>query len=78
MAKINFSEYGISGKKRGICPKCGKMAVRSKRFYQTLNPFNKNKSGEIKTIEEILKECNERLSAWRREPVYHAKCVDQE
>ena len=74
MTKINFQEYGINGKKTGTCPRCKKKVVRSIKFYQTQNPFNINKDGQPKSVKEILDECKEKLSAWKKEPTFHAKC----
>jgi len=75
--RVNFQEYGASGKKSGTCPKCGKKATRSNKFWQTQNPFNKNAEGHIKSAQEIMAECKEKLFAWKREPVFHAKCEQE-
>ncbi len=74
--RVNFKEYGASGKKSGTCLKCGKKASRSKKFFQTQSQFNTNGQGEMKSIEEIHKENQERLFAWKEELVYHSKCED--
>lgn len=71
---VNFNEISLHSQKSGTCPMCRTPARRSKKFYQTLNPFNKNKNGFIKTREEILKELKEEINQWHKEPVYHAKC----
>jgi hypothetical protein len=39
--------------KNGKCSICSKPMKRQTTFYQTLNPFNKNKNGSIKTRQEI-------------------------
>ena len=77
MAIVNFKEYGVSGKKSGICPKCGKRATRSAKFWQTQNPFNKNSDGRIKSIDDIMEENRQELFKWKKEPVYHAKCENR-
>ena len=74
--KVNFKEYGVTGKKTGICPKCGKKASRSKKFWQTQNQFNTNDQGEMKSIKEIQAENSQELKSWKKEPVFHAKCED--
>ncbi len=76
MQRVTFKEYGASGTKQGICPKCKEKASRSKKFSQTQSQFNTNGKGEMKSIEEIHKENQKRLFAWKKEPVYHAKCED--
>ena len=76
MQRVTFKEYGVTGKKTGICPKCKRKASRSKRFWQTQNPFNKNDHGDTKSVDEILKENSQELKAWKKKPVFHAKCED--
>jgi hypothetical protein len=74
MVSVTFRPLRYYGRKSGMCPKCGKPAKRRKIFEQTLNPFNRNKSGEIKTPTEIYDELRVDLRQWESEPVYHAKC----
>ena len=73
---VKFKKHAITGRKSGICPECGKRASRSKEFWQTENPFNKNDKGEQKAMREILTENSQSLKAWKKEPVFHAKCED--
>jgi hypothetical protein len=41
--------------------KDGRRRQKTEKFYQTVNPFNKNKDGSLKTREQIYKEvCQER------------------
>jgi len=72
--RINFEEISIFGEKSGICTQCGKKASRKRKFWQTINPFNKNKDGSQKSKEDILKECINARDNWLREPVFHVKC----
>ena len=72
--KIKFNEHGVTGRKSGVCPKCGNRASRQIRIYQTYNPFNKDNDGNVKSAGQILDECCDDLLSWKREPVYHAKC----
>lgn len=67
-----FQEVGLGGKKRFKCA-CGKRVVRSRRFYQTLNPYNKNKDGSVKTQGQIMSECSAQFVAWQKvsEPCQH-------
>ncbi len=43
----------------------GKLVARTKTFYQTLNPFNKNKDGSIKNREQIQKELLLEIKGWQ-------------
>lgn len=45
------------------CDDCGRTLRRTAKVYQTLNPFNKNAAGEVKTQSEIRAENRERLPA---------------
>jgi hypothetical protein len=74
MTRVTFDEVYLYADKSGTCEKCGKPARRAKKFWQTLNPFNKNSEGLVKSRQEIYTELNHEISAWRKEPVLHAKC----
>jgi len=74
MRTINYSKIGFVCKKSGICPICKKRATRSKEFYQTINPYNKNKDGTVKDGGDIMEEENIKADRWKELPVYHAKC----
>ncbi|WP_216674650.1 hypothetical protein, partial [Enterobacter hormaechei] len=51
-----FDEVSTFAEKSGKCDVCGKACKRREKFYQTLNPFNKNPDGSVKTHQEIRKE----------------------
>ncbi len=72
--RYTFPAIGFTAKKSGICPTCGKRATRSKRFEQTLNPFNKDKDDCIKTEGQIHIENKIAAEKWEKESVYHARC----
>jgi len=76
--RIKFDEIPYYAEKVGRCEACGRSASRTKRFFQTLNPFNKNEQGLPKTQEEILNELRLEAEAWEKEPIFHAKCEKAE
>ena len=45
-----------------ICSKCGKKRSKSITVEHTVNPFNKNRNGSVKSREEVARDVNERLS----------------
>lgn len=49
---------------RGKCPNCGKTVTRSKQFWMTVNPFNRNPDGSVRTAEEIRADVNAEADAW--------------
>ncbi len=74
MAHINFQEVSIIGEKSGKCQCCKKSCRVKKKFYQTLNPFNRNSDGFVKSRQEIMKEINSERENWMSQPVKHKKC----
>ncbi len=71
---MTFIEMGFKTSKSGVCPKCGKRATRANHFYQTLNPFNKNADGTLKSSAEIIAEEREKSKVWKALPTFHARC----
>lgn len=71
---ISFREYVLTGVKNGICPVCGRKSRRVKKFCQTQNPFNKNKDGVMKSMTEIIAECEIERELWMSDPCFHVKC----
>lgn len=74
--KHRFSEVAISAEKQVSCTKCKKRLKRRKRFYQTLNPFNKNKAGYPKSREEIFAELNKEAAIWKVTPETCQACQE--
>ncbi|MFZ3592250.1 hypothetical protein [Streptomyces sp. BH104] len=58
------------------CTVCGKKTRRQRTFMQTLNPFNKNTEGQVKTLPEIMRELVAQATRWQAEPEMHPKCED--
>lgn len=69
-----FEEVSIIRERSGKCDVCGKQCKRREKFYQTLNPFNKNKDGSVKTYQEIRKELEQRAIDWSLGSLKHVKC----
>lgn len=53
MTTYKFKPIMHRRQKSGVCPNCGIRVVRTQTFYQTDNPFNKNKDGSVRTPEQI-------------------------
>lgn len=77
MTQVPFSEVFIHAAKSGTCAACGKRAHRKKKFWQTLNPFNKNAAGFPKSSGEVYEELSKASSAWMKAGVQHSKCEVQ-
>lgn len=52
----------------GKCPICGKRTQRLKTFTQTVNPFNKNPDGTVKTRAEVSESVKSQAKAWNPPP----------
>ncbi|MDO6489280.1 hypothetical protein Q4503_16415 [Colwellia sp. 6_MG-2023] len=60
--QYNFTEVSIKGVKKW--KEDGKNKQKTKKFFQTLNPYNRNSDGDIKTRAEILKEITKERDEW--------------
>jgi hypothetical protein len=72
--RTTFSKVEICSSKSGICPICKKRAERRKTFCQTVNPWNTDSEGNMKTREIINSELRVECRAWKSKPVLHARC----
>lgn len=61
-------EHPVS--KTAKCVECGKRLRRQTTVSQTLNPYNKNANGRVKTRQEILAELAVKAKEWQDEPVW--------
>ncbi len=70
-----FEEVSSTGYKTIPCAgECGRRLRRQKKFSQTLNPFNKNAVGMMKTEDEILDELVDQIKEWQSESELCKKC----
>jgi hypothetical protein len=61
--KVYFNEISVKGVKKWVGDD-GKKHQLTKKFYQTVNPFNKNADGKVKTGAEIWTEILEERKKW--------------
>jgi len=61
MSIIHFEEIRQSIQVKGICQKCSKRRSRTVSAGMTVNPFNKNPDGTVRTRSEIYNAVNEKL-----------------
>ena len=64
-----FTEVSIRAEKSSKCITCGKKRKRIRRFWQTLNPFNKKADGTPKNASDIREEEIINARAWKKEPI---------
>jgi hypothetical protein len=66
MPTYTFEEIRWSSGRRNLkCRTCGKRFTRSRTFTQTINPFNRNADGQVKTRSEIYTELRAEAEAWQ-------------
>ena len=78
MPTYRFREIKHQASKNLPCPGCGKKLRRQRTFMQTLNPFNKNADGQVKTELEIVRELNATAAEWEAKPETHDACQSGE
>lgn len=59
----NYEEIRAYRQKTGTCPGCGKRVVRKFTTTQTVNPFNKNPDGTVRTKAEVRAAVNAQADA---------------
>lgn len=65
--KQTFQEVKVKAVKRWVDVN-GKKRQQTKTFMQTINPFNRDDEGRIKTYSQISKELSTMADAWMKEP----------
>lgn len=50
------------------CPACGRKVRRQRTFQQTINPWNKNADGTVKTSFEVLRAVRIQAKEWQEQP----------
>jgi len=68
-----FEEIKKSVKKSINRQECGKKFYRQTTICQTLNPYNKDSNGKLKTRELIQKELEKEAAEWKPDIIYDCK-----
>lgn len=71
-----FVEHKLPASKSVPCAVCGKKIRRQRIFSQTLNPFNKNPDGTVKSVTDIYRQLNIQANEWKTEPETHPGCEE--
>lgn len=61
--RVHFEEISVKATKKWKDVN-GRQRQCTKKFFQTLNPFNKNKDGSIKSRSDIMIEITASRDAW--------------
>jgi hypothetical protein len=76
MTKIIFEIVKLRGIKNCKCELCNKSLRKQKTFSQTINPFNKNKKGWVKTKDEIINELKSLIETWKENKEFCENCLN--
>ena len=74
MSTYRFQKVSARGQRSGVCPECGKRGRRTRMFWQTVSPFNKNGDGNPKTRIQIGNEVSLQALVWAEGQFVHAGC----
>ena len=72
--RVVFQEVSYPGIKTGKCTVCNKTVTRRKKFWSTINPFNKNNDGTVKNYDQVREQVFAKRREWMDEPIKHVKC----
>lgn len=61
---VRFQEVKHTEKRKGKCLICGKQNTRCKTFMNTINPFNKDKDGNVKQYSQVLGDVINKGKKW--------------
>lgn len=71
--RYSFDQVQKTRIKDGVCPICKRATTRQKRFEQTINPYNLNEAGQVKSRDEVEADVEAEADAW--EPDFtHERC----
>ena len=71
MTRYTFNEVAVKGVKRWKDPVSSKPRQETRKFWQTINPFNRNADGTHKTREQIMIEIKRERDEWLAVPPAH-------
>ena len=73
VTRHDFDLITLTGQWYGKCPVCGVRTRKQIRFEQTINPWNLNPDGTMKTRADIYRELGAEVKAYKPD-FRHEKC----
>lgn len=73
-----YERITLTGFKRVSCSVCGKRLARQLTVGQTLSPFNKDETGQLKTVDQINDELRKDIVQWKTEQETCRSCQNKE
>lgn len=71
---ITFEEVSQLAVRKGVCDVCGKRGRRQRTFTMTINPWNKNPDGTVRTRAEVKAANRAKAQEWQGDPFVHPTC----
>lgn len=71
--RYDFEVVAAHRTRQGQCPICGRTVRRSRTFEMTVNPFNRNEDGTVRTRGEVQAAVEDKADAWSPD-FRHAFC----
>ena len=68
MTTYVYQQVKHTAKRRVTCEECGLKFNRQRTFTQTVNPFNKNPDGSVKTFMEVMAAVRVKAALWEADP----------
>lgn len=59
-----YDKITATRRRSGKCPECGRRTARSHTETMTVNPFNKNPDGSVRTPAEVRLAVEAKADAW--------------
>jgi hypothetical protein len=69
MTVYRYEEMRSTTRRRVTCKQCGTKFNRQRTFTQTVNPFNRNDGGTVKTRREVWRAVSAAAAAWQPDPL---------
>ena len=74
MSWVKFPVIKVKATRAVRCQGCKKPMTRTKTFECTINPFNKNSDGSIKSASEVREQAQALADKWNPEPIRCGAC----
>ena len=74
MTEVKFEKVQARRSLLGKCDECGRYVQRRRTFEMTVNPFNRNEDGSVRTREEVKAAVVAEADAWQPD-FTHEACV---
>lgn len=73
--RVDFKAVRVVATRNMQCERgCGRKTTRQRTFECTINPFNTNADGTVKSEREVRAQAQEKADAWRPDPYTCKAC----